>query len=111
MPDRPAVHGIDLDAETRCAHWRSPLDVVAIRFACCDAYHACFDCHAALADHPPVTRPVDDPTPAVLCGVCGHQMTVAAYLDCGDRCPACRHGFNPGCRLHRHLYFDVDPVC
>ena len=29
------VHGVDVDPETRCAHWRSPLDIIAIQFKCC----------------------------------------------------------------------------
>jgi uncharacterized CHY-type Zn-finger protein len=42
---------------------------------------------------------------AVLCGVCGGQLTVRDYLACENRCPACDAAFNPGCRLHYHLYF------
>lgn len=46
---------------------------------------------------------------AVLCGVCGHQLTVIEYLDCGSTCPACGTAFNPGCARHRHLYFETLP--
>jgi len=104
---RPAVFGVDLDGETRCAHWRSPRDVVALKMRCCGNYYACRDCHDALADHPATLWPrAAWNENAALCGVCGEQMSVARYLACEDRCPACGAAFNPGCRLHRHLYFE-----
>ena len=103
----PPVRGLDLDPQTRCRHWHEARDVVAIKMLCCGDYWACIDCHRELADHAARTRPADDATPAVLCGACGHEMTARQYLDCGDACPRCGHGFNPGCRLHRHLYFAV----
>jgi uncharacterized CHY-type Zn-finger protein len=104
---RPAVRGLDLDPETRCAHWHSPLDIVALKFRCCGAYYACRDCHDTLADHPARLWPAAErDAPAVLCGACGAEMSVTAYLGCDDRCPACAAPFNPGCKLHRHLYFE-----
>ena len=103
-----AVHGLDVDPQSRCRHWHAEHDVVAMRMACCGQWWACIDCHAALADHPAERRPVDDAAPAARCGACGHPMTAAAYLACEDACPHCGHAFNPGCRLHRHLYFVID---
>ncbi len=104
---RPAVFGLDLDAQTRCAHWHGARDVVAIKMRCCGAYYACRDCHDALAAHPAKLWPrAERDEPAVLCGVCGTEMSVAAYLGGGDACPSCGAGFNPGCRLHHHLYFE-----
>ena len=50
-PLNTPVHGIDLDPQTRCAHWHSPLDVIAIKMACCGTYYACKSCHDALAGH------------------------------------------------------------
>ncbi len=102
------VRGIAVDAQTRCAHWRSERDVVAIKMKCCGAWYACKDCHDALAGHAIQVWPrAEWDAAAVLCGACGHEMTVRAYLDCADACPACGAGFNPGCRLHRHFYFEV----
>jgi uncharacterized CHY-type Zn-finger protein len=104
---RPAVLGQDLDPQTRCAHWHSPLDVIAIRMKCCEAYYACRECHDALANHPTTVWPrAEWDRPAVLCGVCGHELSVREYMDCGDRCPTCGAAFNPGCRSHYHLYFE-----
>jgi uncharacterized CHY-type Zn-finger protein len=57
MPARPAVHGVDLDAQTRCAHFASPRDVIAIRMKCCGEYYACAECHDALAGHPSAVWP------------------------------------------------------
>jgi uncharacterized CHY-type Zn-finger protein len=105
--ERPRVLGPVVDDETRCIHYRTPLDVIAIRFACCREYYPCHLCHAESADHPAEQWPADagDET-AVLCGVCGHLLTIAEYLDT-DGCPACAAPFNPGCRAHTHLYFQL----
>ena len=107
MSAPPEVRGLELDPQSRCAHWRSPLDIVALKMRCCGVYYACRDCHDALADHPAQVWPTAErETPAVLCGACGAELSIAAYLACDDRCPACAAPFNPGCKLHRHLYFE-----
>jgi len=106
---RPPVHGLDLDPETRCAHWRSDLDVIAIKMACCATYYACRECHDALAGHPATVWPKAQwGEPAVLCGVCGSELSIEAYLACGNRCPNCAAAFNPGCAKHKHLYFATE---
>ncbi|MFK3669528.1 CHY zinc finger protein [Leifsonia aquatica] len=98
--------GPTVDDETRCIHYRTELDVIAIRFACCGEYYPCHLCHAEAADHPAHAWPEGSGAErAVLCGVCGDELTIAAYLGV-EGCPACGAAFNPGCKLHRHLYFD-----
>lgn len=105
---RPLVHGIDLDAHTRCVHWHSVRDIVAIRMKCCRRYYACRECHDALESHAAETWPrTERDQKAVLCGACGEQLTIAAYLGGEDVCPACGSEFNPGCRAHRHFYFET----
>ncbi|MHB8528662.1 MAG: CHY zinc finger protein [Caulobacteraceae bacterium] len=100
------VHGRGLDGQTRCAHWRGPLDIIAIRMRCCRAWWACRACHDELAGHAAELWPVSEwDEAAVLCGACGAQMSVTAYLACASRCPACEASFNPGCKTHHHLYF------
>ncbi len=100
------VRGIDLDAETRCVHYRSELDVVAIRMKCCGVYYACKDCHEALASHPAQVWPrAEWSRKAVLCGACRHEMTIEQYLASGNQCPRCHAAFNPGCRNHYDFYF------
>ncbi|HEV2643494.1 MAG TPA: CHY zinc finger protein [Candidatus Elarobacter sp.] len=102
----PRVEGIGLDAETRCAHYASPVDVIAIKAPCCDAYYACAECHVALAGHSlAVWERERWGERAVLCGKCRAELTVEEYLGANDRCPRCGTGFNPGCRTHHHLYF------
>ncbi len=106
---RPPVLGPAIDAETRCIHWSSPLDVVAMRFACCGAFYPCHACHEAAADHPVATWPADARAEiGAMCGVCGHPLTIDEY-GLADACPACAAPFNPGCSLHWHLYFDGPP--
>jgi len=105
---RPEVRGVGLDAQTRCIHWHSPRDIVAIRMKCCGEYYACRDCHDALAAHAVQVWPrAEWDRDAILCGACGGEMSIRAYLDGGDACPACGAGFNPGCRAHRHFYFEA----
>jgi uncharacterized CHY-type Zn-finger protein len=100
------VHGIGLDAQTRCVHYNSALDIIAIKMHCCGLYYACRECHDVLADHPAEVIPkAEQDSPGVLCGACGRQLTVTEYFSCENICPACRAGFNPGCRNHYHLYF------
>jgi uncharacterized CHY-type Zn-finger protein len=103
---RPIVKGLDLDPQTRCGHWRSALDIIAIKMRCCGTYYACRACHDALADHPAEVWPAEAwDQPAILCGACGVELSIDAYLACDSRCPACAAPFNPGCRTHHHLYF------
>jgi uncharacterized CHY-type Zn-finger protein len=82
VPVPVSVRGVEVDAETRCAHYDTARDVVAIRFPCCDVFYSCLDCHAAVADHPPDRWPRDRlDEPAVLCGACGSHLAATTYLD------------------------------
>lgn len=106
---RPKIYGVEVDAETRCLHYHSPVDVIALKFGCCERYYPCYECHLEVADHPPQPWPrarFDEP--AVLCGVCGQELTVHEYQACDSQCPACGARFNPGCKLHAHLYFESE---
>lgn len=104
--ERPPVSGIELDQNTRCAHYHSDLDIIAIRLRCCGTYYACKECHDALADHDVRPWPLEEySTRAVLCGACGTELTISEYLGCGNRCPACGAAFNPRCSAHYHFYF------
>ena len=99
--------GLDVDAETRCRHWDDDVDVIAVKFPCCGVYYPCFECHEAVTDHEARRWPRERfDEPAVLCGVCGTELSVEAYLDCEDTCPSCGAAFNPGCRTHHGLYFE-----
>ena len=103
--DRPHVRGALVDTETRCVHYATPLDVIAIEFACCGEFYPCHLCHAAEAGHPAARWPVSaSGQRAILCGVCGHLLTIHEYSG-AESCPGCAARFNPGCKLHWDLYF------
>lgn len=109
MPELPhVVKGLQLDGETRCVHWHSDRDIIAIKMRCCGIYYACKDCHAALAGHDIVTWPRSEWNAlAILCGTCKTELSIETYLACANTCPSCRAAFNPGCRNHYHLYFET----
>jgi uncharacterized CHY-type Zn-finger protein len=105
-PLTPEVRGLNLDAQTRCFHYHSPLDIIAIKMKCCATYYACKDCHDALAKHPLEPWPPSEAhTAAILCGACRTELTISAYLACNSICPACQAAFNPRCSNHHHFYF------
>ena len=45
------VKGVEVDDESRCAHYHSERDIIAIKMKCCGEYYACKDCHDELAGH------------------------------------------------------------
>ena len=101
------VFGIDVDPQTRCRHYHGVLDIIAIKFKCCGKWFPCFECHTAVADHEALVWPKSESDEkAILCGSCGHQLTIDEYLTCGSACPVCQSSFNPSCANHYHLYFE-----
>jgi uncharacterized CHY-type Zn-finger protein len=63
------IYGIELDTATRCVHWRSDRDILAIWAPCCETYYSYLACHAAAADHPLERIPESAfDTPGALCG-------------------------------------------
>jgi uncharacterized CHY-type Zn-finger protein len=101
------VKGKTIDAQTRCEHYHSPLDIIAIRFKCCGDYYPCYQCHEETAGHPGEVWPKKAwHVKAVLCGVCQKEWTIQEYLDSNHRCPSCHSAFNPNCSKHYHLYFE-----
>lgn len=102
------VCGIDLDAQTRCAHYHSVRDIIAIRMKCCGVFYACKECHEALADHAIRVWPRDEfDRQVILCGSCRTKLSIRQYLEGADMCPVCEAPFNPGCRNHYHFYFEM----
>lgn len=103
-----AVYGEDVDSETRCAHYATDRDVVAIEFACCERFYPCHACHDAAVDHDAEQWPRESfDEPAILCGACGTRFSISTYLACDDACPDCGHAFNPGCAKHADRYFQT----
>ena len=102
------MKGKIVDNYTRCIHYRSDLDVIAIKFKCCNEYYPCYECHEEESDHEyKVWNKNEFDAKAVLCGVCKNEMTIREYLASGNKCPYCEAAFNPGCSKHYHLYFEV----
>ncbi|CAN5321311.1 CHY zinc finger protein [soil metagenome] len=102
------VNGVDIDPQTRCVHYHSDLDIIAIKFKCCGDWYPCIDCHTTVAGHEADTwKATERDAVTVLCGHCGRQLTTNEYTNCDSTCPACSSGFNPGCLRHLHLYFNV----
>ena len=102
------VCGVNLDTQTRCQHYRGTTDIIAIKMRCCRVYYACKDCHSALANHPiEVWQESEWDQKAILCGACGTELTIHEYMASESRCQACGAQFNPECRNHYHLYFQV----
>jgi len=104
-PEGPRILGPVVDAETRCIHYATPLDIIAIRFWCCGEFYPCHLCHGETAGHPPERWPAHSHhEQAVLCGVCSHLLSITEYAQ-AEACPRCAAPFNPGCKLHWALYF------
>ncbi len=103
-----SVFGKPIDNQTRCVHWHSELDIIAIKFKCCNKYYPCFSCHEETTDHKPEVWPIKEFTEkAILCGVCGNELAINEYMNCDNTCPKCASLFNPGCKNHYHLYFET----
>ncbi|MBE6184578.1 CHY zinc finger protein [Heyndrickxia ginsengihumi] len=103
------VKGSVLDSETRCVHYHKKIDRIAIKFYCCNTYYPCYECHEehGCGKHKVWPKEQFDKK-AILCGACGYELTIHEYLHCRSNCPNCQASFNPGCNLHRHLYFEVE---
>jgi len=102
------VFGKSVDEQTRCVHWHSQLDIIAIKFKCCDKYYPCFSCHEEEADHEHQVWPKSEfDQKAILCGACGHELSIKEYMASDNTCPHCEASFNPGCSNHYHLYFEI----
>jgi uncharacterized CHY-type Zn-finger protein len=101
------LKGSLVDEQTRCTHYHSPVDIIAIRMKCCGEYYACIHCHEELADHPAMQwRKEEREINAVLCGNCKNEMSINEYLHCDSQCPNCKSAFNPKCSNHNHFYFE-----
>jgi uncharacterized CHY-type Zn-finger protein len=102
------VQGSIVDEKTRCEHYNSPLDIIAIKFKCCNTYYACIHCHNENEKHEVVVwNKEEQNTKAILCGNCNFEMTINDYFSCNNECPICESLFNPKCSNHYHYYFEL----
>ncbi|PGS48818.1 CHY zinc finger protein [Bacillus sp. AFS041924] len=96
-----------IDNHTRCKHYHTEKDIIAIKFKCCDTYFGCFYCHEESTNHEPIVWSKNEwATKAILCGNCHEELTIQEYRDSNYKCPKCESDFNPGCKNHYHLYFE-----
>ena len=103
------IHGKPVGNQTRCVHWHSKLDIIAIKFKCCNQYYPCYSCHEETAFHKPEVWPKKEfDEKAIICGVCGKELSINDYMNCNNTCPNCTSLFNPGCSKHYHLYFETE---
>jgi len=107
MPKTP-IFGIDLRPIAGCTHYHTPLDIIGIQFKCCNKIYACFECHTALEPHSAERWPTEAfATKAILCRNCDYRMSIHDYMLAESRCPRCSSAFNPGCKKHWSLYFEI----
>lgn len=100
------IRGSAVDPETRCAHYDSERDVIAIKFRCCESFYPCFRCHEESTAHDPLRWPVDRLSEAIVfCGRCRSRISGSAYVNGDHTCPNCGGDFNPGCESHYDRYF------
>ncbi|KRL43329.1 CHY zinc finger protein [Lacticaseibacillus manihotivorans] len=98
---KPKIYGQQLDVASRCRHYHSDLDVVALWCGQCQKFWACYEFHDAMGDHEFV--PLPKAQALVLCGACRCMMTYSQYQS--GACPNCWYPFNPRCELHTDHYF------
>ena len=97
-----------VDDQTRCEHYHSKQDIIAIKFKCCDTYYPCFECHQESTNHQPQVWSKDEfNILAILCGNCKQEISINNYMHSNHQCPNCNASFNPKCTNHYHLYFEI----
>lgn len=102
-----AIKGKIIDSNTRCVHYNSEFDIIAIKFKCCNIYYPCYKCHEEEADHGiQKWKKHEDASKAVFCGNCHNEITIEQYINSNNKCPFCKSSFNPTCKEHYHFYFD-----
>ena len=79
------INGLLVDDQSRCQHYHSTLDIVALKCFECQKYYACYQ--------------------VLICGVCRHEMTIEEYQE-AVACPNCHSAFNPACSKHYDIYFE-----
>lgn len=100
------IHGHIIDDQTRCKHYSSEKDIIAIKFKCCNKYYPCYKCHNDLEDHPiSVWKKTEFDELAIVCGICKTEQSINHYVKTG-KCSSCKSEFNDGCKSHHQIYFE-----
>ncbi|EGW30027.1 uncharacterized protein SPAPADRAFT_144251 [Spathaspora passalidarum NRRL Y-27907] len=98
-----------VDKHSRCIHYHTTIDIIALKYKCCQTYYPCFQCHQELTNHKVEKYNLTDleSIKVVLCGECYNELLFDEYKNNQMKCVYCHHEFNPGCSLHYDLYFDI----
>ena len=108
-PAHITIKGKPIDDHTRCVHYHSERDIIAIRMKCCNEYYPCIECHTQTAGHASeLWQQAEFDTKAILCGACHTELSINQYLNSNHQCPVCAASFNPGCSNHYHYYFVME---
>ncbi|GMM35233.1 Hot13 protein [Saccharomycopsis crataegensis] len=101
------VCGLLVDRQTRCVHYHSPLDIVALKFKCCKTFYPCHQCHPLSHMVRRYNNKDLEHETVVLCGQCHRGLKFNEYANGEYRCKYCDCDFNPKCEGHHKLYFDL----
>ena len=82
------IYGLLVDNESRCQHYHTELDIVALKCFDCLKYYACYQCHDSLEEHSFRAYPCHLKQDKVL--ICGVYQ----------------HAFNLACSKHYDIYFE-----
>ena len=101
------IYGAVVDEETRCTHYHTEKDIIAIKFKCCNRYYPCYHCHEEHANHE-IERweKQEFSTLAILCGHCKTELAINEYMQT-NQCPNCNSPFNERCGAHYPIYFSI----
>ncbi|TWT11350.1 hypothetical protein FRX54_03460 [Streptococcus sp. sy004] len=99
------IYGDVVDLETRCLHYHSARDIVALRCFSCRRYYPCYHCHDTYEQHTYQAYSSQSEDEVVFCGACQIGMTALAYRQGKSVCPNCSAAFNPACKEHESIYF------
>lgn len=101
------IKGFLVDDQTRCTHYHGETDIIAIKFKCCGDFYPCYKCHDESVDHLIKRWSKEEfSKKAILCGKCSTKCSIEEYM-AHQHCLHCGADFNPNCRFHYDLYFDV----
>lgn len=104
------LDGLFVDEYTRCEHYHTDLDIIALKFKCCNAYYPCYQCHEQLVTHETQKFNVSAHSEelVILCGYCKLELTFSQYSKSDPvECMNCHKPFNCGCKAHYNLYFEM----
>jgi uncharacterized CHY-type Zn-finger protein len=109
----PTYIGVETEKHehSRCQHYHSKLDVLALESSCCNKFYACVKCHDELEDHTLIPWHADTSLNrhALMCGVCEKTFSILSYTTKSSQCcPYCCAAFNPNCKKHWHMYFSKE---